>query len=104
MSRSRMEDERHEDVARPSMGNTVTAQGENQAPKARQPHERDESADSQAADSDSIRFMGAVAHDAAVSGQQDTTKGKELDATYHQVQQTSEPAPQDKRNRSERKR
>jgi hypothetical protein len=104
MSRSRMEDERHDDVAGPSRGNTVTAQGEDQVPKARQPHERDESADSQAADSDSIRHMGAVAHDAATSAQQDTTKGKELDATYHQLQQSSEPAPQDKQNRSERKR
>jgi hypothetical protein len=104
MSRSRMEEERHEDVARPSMGNTVTAQGENQVPRARQPHERDESADSQAPDSDSNRYMGAVAHDAAVSGQQDTSKANEMDATYHQVQQSSDPAPQDKQNRSERKR
>ena len=33
----------------PSRGNTEVAQGENQAPKAREPHERDESADSQKA-------------------------------------------------------
>jgi hypothetical protein len=103
MSNSRMEEERHEDVARPSKGNTVTAQGENQVPKARQPNERDESADSQAADSASIRHMGKVAHDAATSGQQDTSKGKEMDATYHSVQRTSDPAPQDKRNSANRK-
>jgi hypothetical protein len=103
MSRSRMEDERHDDVAGPSKGNTVTAQGENQAPKARQPNERDESADSQAPDSDSIRYMGAVAHEAEAKGQQDTSKAQELDATYHQLQQTSEPAPQDKVNRGGRK-
>jgi hypothetical protein len=103
MSNSRMEEERHEDVARPSKGNTVTAQGENQVPKARQPNEHDESADSQAPDSASIQHMGKVAHDAATSAQQDTSKAKEMDATYHRVQQSSDPAPQDKPNRANRK-
>jgi hypothetical protein len=95
---SRMKEERHEDVARPSEGNTVTAQGENQSPKARMPHERDESADSQAPDNSSARHMGEIAHAAVAAGQEDTSKAKETDATYHQVQQTSEPAPQDKVN------
>lgn len=100
---SRMKEERHQDVARPSEGNTVTAQGETQSPKARMPHERDESAESQSADSSAIRRMGEIAHDDVVEGQQDTSKAKEMDATYHRVQQTSEPAPQDKVNRSQRK-
>jgi hypothetical protein len=99
---SRMKEERHDDVARPSEGNTVTAQGENQTPKARMPHERDESADSQAPDNSATRRMGGIAHDAVVDGQQDTSKAQELDATYHRVQQASEPAPQDKTNRNQR--
>lgn len=98
----RMEEERHDDVARPSEGNTVTAQGENQAPKARQPHERDESADSQAADNASMGRVGAIAHDDVMEGQVDTSKGQELDATYHRVRQDSPPAPADKPNRNQR--
>jgi hypothetical protein len=99
---NRMKEERHEDTTRPGKGDTVTAQGENQAPKARQPHERDESADSQSADNSSAERMGGMAHDAVVDGQQDTTKGQELDATYHRLQQDSAPAPQDKRNQTRR--
>ncbi|HEY0822579.1 MAG TPA: hypothetical protein VGD76_02235 [Ramlibacter sp.] len=101
MSR-RMEEERHDDVPRPSEGNTVTAQGENQVPKARTPHERDESADSQAPDASSTRRMGEIAHDDVMEGQQDTSKAQELDATYHQVRQASEPAPVEKPNRNQR--
>jgi hypothetical protein len=82
---SRMEEERHDDVAPPSKGNTVPAQGENQVPKARAPHERDESADSQAADNPSARRMGQMAHDDLVEGQQDTSKGPEMDAAYHRT-------------------
>lgn len=90
---SRKEEERHDDVAMPSEGNTVTAHGENQAPKARMPHERDESADSQAAEESSARRMGQMAHDDVMEGQPDTSKGPEMDATYHRVQQESTPAP-----------
>lgn len=79
---SRMKEERHDDVARPSGGNTVTSQGENQAPKARMPHERDESADSQAPANPSARRMGEIAHDDVVEGQPDTGKGPVLDAAY----------------------
>jgi hypothetical protein len=99
----RMKEERHDDVAKPSEGNTVTAQGENQAPKARMPHERDESADSQSAENASARRMGQMAHDDVAEGQQDTTKGQELDATYHRVQQESDPAPVDPRNQNQRR-
>jgi hypothetical protein len=79
---SRMKEERHDDVARPSEGNTVVQQGENQAPKARMPHERDESADSQAPEAASTRRMGQIAHDDVVEGQPDTDKGPALDAAY----------------------
>lgn len=91
-----LKEERQDDGARPSRNDTVTAQGEDQAPKARQPHEHDESADSQAADSASIRDMGKVAHEAAVSGQQDTSKAQETDAAYHRMREGAEPTSQDK--------
>ena len=98
----RMTEERHSDVPPPSRGNTVRAQGENQVPKARLPHERDESSDNQAADNPAARRMGAMAHDDVMEGQQDTSKAQELDATYHQVRQDAQPAPVDKRNRNQR--
>lgn len=79
---SRMKEERHEEAARPSGGNTVTSQGETQSPKARMPHERDESADSQAAANPSVRRMGEIAHDDVEEGQPDTDKGPVLDAAY----------------------
>jgi hypothetical protein len=93
---------RQDDGARPSHNDTQRAQGEAQSPKARQPNERDESADSQAADSASIRDMGEVAHAAATSGQQDTSKAQETDATYHRMRETADPAPVDKRNQNQR--
>jgi hypothetical protein len=80
---SRMKEER-DSPPPPSRGNTETAQGENQAPKARMPHERDESADSQAPDTSSTRRMGQIAHDDVVEGQPDTDKGPALDAAYEQ--------------------
>ena len=94
-------EERH-DPPPPSRGTTESAQGETQSPKARQPFEHDESADSQAADAPSIRRMGEIAHDAQRKGEQDTTKGAELDATYHRMRETAEPAPQDKVDRNQR--
>ena len=78
---SRMKEERH-DTPRPSEGNTVMSQGENQAPKARMPHERDESADSQSADAANVRRIGEIAHDDVEEGQPDTDKGPVLDAAY----------------------
>jgi hypothetical protein len=90
-----MKEQRHP-VPPPSRGNTVTAQGGNQAPKAREPHERDESADSQSADNPSMERIGRIAHGAAERGEQDTTKGQELDATYQRVRATSTPAPRGK--------
>jgi len=92
-------EDREDDGARPSHGDTVTAQGENQAPKARAPHERDESVDSQSADSERIREMGERAHGAMERGEQDTSRGQESDATYHRMREGAEPAPVDERNR-----
>jgi hypothetical protein len=99
---SQMKEERHDDGARPARGDTQWAQGENQAPKARQPNERDESVDSQAADSAQIREMGELAHDAVAAGQQDTSKAQETDATYHRMRQGAEPAPVEKPNRNQK--
>jgi hypothetical protein len=79
---SRRKEERHDDAPRPSEGNTVVAQGETQSPKARMPHERDESADSQSAEAASARRVGKIAHDDVVEGQPDTDKGPVLDAAY----------------------
>ena len=97
---SDMKEDRQDDGARPARGDTVTAQGENQAPKARQPFEHDESADSQAADSPDIEAMGRIAHESAVSSQQDTSKAQETDATYHRMRQGADPAPVEKPNRT----
>jgi hypothetical protein len=79
---SQIKEERDDDGAKPGAGNTVMSQGENQAPKARMPHERDESADSQAADASSTRHIGQIAHDDVMEGQPDTEKGPALDAAY----------------------
>jgi hypothetical protein len=95
-------EERHDEAPAPSRGTTVTAQGDNQAPKAREPFEHDESADSQSPDSSSNREMGRIAHEAQASGQQDTSRGQETDAAYHRLQQDSAPAPQDKSTRRQR--
>lgn len=73
------------EVPAPSRGNTVTAQGETQQPKAQTPNEVDESSHSQAGDNPAARRMGEIAHDDTVEGLQDTTKGQELDATYQRV-------------------
>lgn len=97
---SELKEERQDDGAdRPGRGDTVTAQGENQVPKARAPFEHDESADSQAADAPQIRQMGEIAHEAVTSGQQDTSKAQETDATYHRMREDAEPAPVAKPNR-----
>jgi hypothetical protein len=99
MSRMQHKEDRNAEAPPPSRGSTVTAQEEDQTPKARVPHERDESADSQAADNPQARRMGEIAHDDVVAGQQDTSKAQETDATYHRLRQDADPAPQAPRNR-----
>lgn len=79
---SQMKETRETDDASVRRNDTVVQQGENQARKPRMPHERDESADSQAPDAASTRRMGKIAHDSEVSPQQDTDKGPVLDAAY----------------------
>lgn len=69
-------------------GQTVTAQGEDQHAVPRMPHERDESADSQVRAEPSARRMGELARKDAERGVPDTTRGAELDATYHQLRET----------------
>jgi len=94
---SRIKEERNADAVRPSEGNTVTAQGEANAPKARTPNEHDESADSQATDNPAARRAGEIAHDAVVQGQQDTSKAQESDAAYQQLRTDATPAPRQER-------
>ena len=83
-----MKEERHSPPP-PSRGNTESAQGETQAPKARTPNERDESSDSQADDNASARRIGQIAHDDVEAGKKDTSNGVELDATYQRVRKAS---------------
>ena len=68
-------------------GNTVPAQGETQQPSPRMPHERDESADSQAAGEASGRSMAQKARNDLEEGRVDTDKGPALDATYDKVRE-----------------
>jgi hypothetical protein len=71
----------------PKQGNTVPAQGETQEKVPRMPHERDESADSQAPQEPSGKRMGQQAHDDMERGLVDTDKGPALDATYDKVRE-----------------
>lgn len=90
MSGQARKEERHPDHAPVTEGNTVTVQGENQVPKARMPHEIDESADSQSAEAPAVRRMGRIAHASEAAGQQDTDKGPALDAAYQRQKEGEE--------------
>jgi hypothetical protein len=68
-----------------SRGQTVPVQGEQQERVPRAPHERDESADSQARAEPSQRRIGSVAHDSVERGQVDTDKGPVLDRAYDKL-------------------
>jgi hypothetical protein len=72
---------------------TQPAQGETQDAVNRAPHERDESASSQAQDDPTQGRVGQAAKQDAESGRVDTTKGRELDQTY-QKQREGTPDPQ----------
>lgn len=77
---------------------TLPAQGDDQQPVPRLPHERDESADSQVNQAPAARAKGRLAHADAQRGIPDTTQGKELDDTYDRLR---EGAPNvDKQQRS----
>ena len=71
----------------PRQANTVPVQGETQERAPRLPHERDESADSQAAGEPSQRRMGKAAHDDLERGLVDTDKGPALDKAYDKVRE-----------------
>lgn len=71
----------------PQSGNTTLVQGEAQERVPRMPHERDESADSQACMEPSNRRVGERAHADVERGVADTTKGAELDATYDRLRE-----------------
>jgi len=71
----------------PRQSNTVPVQGETQQATPRMPHERDESADSQAAGEPSQRRVGQAAHDDLERGLVDTDKGPALDRAYDKVRE-----------------
>lgn len=72
---------------RPTSGDTIPVQGEQQERVPRQPHEHDQSASSQAPGAASQQRVGQQAHDDLEEGQVDTDKGPVLDATYEPMRQ-----------------
>lgn len=68
-------------------GNTTMAQGEDQRPAPRMPHERDESADQQPGMEPSSERVGRAAQADTERGVVDTSKGAELDATYDKLRE-----------------
>lgn len=66
-------------------GETVPVQGPAQERAPKMPHERDESASSQAAGEPSAQVVGQAAHDDVERGLVDTTRGAETDRAYRQV-------------------
>ncbi len=77
---------------------TLPAQGEDQHPVPRLPHERDESADSQIDQAPSARAKGRLAHADAQRGIPDTTKGKELGETYDKLREGMPHGEENKRS------
>jgi len=77
--------------AKRSQGDTVPQQGENQERAPRLPHERDESAGSQAAANPGARRMGKIAYADLREGLTDTDKGPVLDATYEKLRKGDKP-------------
>lgn len=72
-------------VAGATKGNTVPAQGEKQEEVPRTPNERDESADSQAAQEPSGTRVGRQARQDVERGLVDTDKGPALDQAYDKL-------------------
>ncbi len=79
----------------PPQGRTVPIQGERQERAPRAPHERDESADSQAAGEPSGRRMADLGRKDLESGQADTDKGPVMGETYERVREGT-PDPRKK--------
>lgn len=79
-----------ESKPQPQKGETIPVQGETQHGAPRLPHERDESAQSQASAEPSGRRMGQAAYDDLERGLVDTDKGPVLDKTYDKVREGAE--------------
>jgi hypothetical protein len=75
-------------------GNTVPVQGQHATqdqPAPRMPHERDESADSQAASEPTGQRMANIAREDIERGVVDTDKGPVLDETYEKFREDKDP-------------
>jgi hypothetical protein len=70
-------------------GDTVPVQGDTQTRAPRMPHERDESADSQAASEPPGQRMARAAQEDIERGVVDTDKGPVLDETYEKLREDS---------------
>ena len=79
------EDRRMTQTPQSPQGNTIPVQGEEQERVPRQPHERDESADSQARAEPSQKKMGEAAHRSLERGEVDTDKGPPMEKAYERV-------------------
>ena len=71
-------------------GRTRAAQGETQQPVPQEPFERDESVEPGGQGAPSTPRIGQLAQAAAEHGIPDTTRGAEMDATYHRLRQEAE--------------
>jgi hypothetical protein len=88
---NRMPSRRRKDASarKAPQGNTTPVQGEAPRRAPRAPHERDESADSQAGSEPSGRRMAQAAREDVERGVVDTDKGPVLDETYDKVREGS---------------
>jgi hypothetical protein len=73
-------------------GQTTPVQGETQERAPRMPHERDESAQSQAAKEPTGQRMGDIGRADVEAGRTDTTKQAELERTYDRMREGASPA------------
>jgi hypothetical protein len=71
----------------PRQGDTQPAQGDTQERVPRMPHERDESADAQAASEPSQPRVAQAAREDVERGVVDTDKGPVLDQTYDKLRE-----------------
>jgi hypothetical protein len=77
-------------TSRRRQGDTRPAQGDKQQRVPRAPHERDESADSQAAEDPSARSIGRAGREDIERGVLDTDKGPVLDQVYDRVREDTD--------------
>jgi hypothetical protein len=87
---NRLTSRKRPDADGASKGNTVPAQGEKQEKAPRMPHERDESADSQAAQEPSGERVGRQAREDVERGLVDTDQGPVLDQAYDKVREDAD--------------